>query len=152
MSRHSVYTDLFAMLSDMTTENGYSRTYTPVKSVDNDSATMDKTPFISLHFGVEEPVSEGVGMNEFRSLVPVVVTARVRVSHTYRNEIEYAEDVERSKVVADIKKRFASAYREVTHCIQVQDDSFQELEAREDSNKKTMYVKYTFSVIYKQTK
>jgi len=153
VSRATIYTDLFSMLSDMTTDNGYSRTYTPVKSVDNSSATMKKTPFISLHLGQEEAVTDGVGMKEFRALLPVIVTARVRTTHGFRNEIEYEEDIERSKVIEDIKKRFAYAHKEVSdNCVQVPDESWVELEAREDSNKKDMYVKYGFGIIYKQQK
>jgi len=153
MSRAQIYIDLFAMLDDMTTANGYSRTYTPVKSVDNDSATMQKTPFISLHFGLETPITEGVGMNEFRSMVPVIITARVKVNTRPRSVIEYNEDIERSKVVADIKTRFAYAYKEMTDsCVQIEDDTWQELDARDDSNKNTMYVKYGFGIIYKQPK
>jgi len=150
MSRATIYTELFALLSDMTTANGYSRDYTPVKSVDNDSATRQKTPFTSLHFGQEEPIFEGVGMNENRAMIPVEVTARVKVSHRYRNEIEYAEDIERSKVVSDIKKRFSLAHKEITGCVQI--EMLGEEEAREDSNKNMMYVKYNFAIMYKEQK
>jgi hypothetical protein len=153
MSRSQVYKDLFAMLSDMTVANGYSRDYNPVKSVDNSSAGIKQTPFISLHFGYEEPVTEGVGMMEFRSLVPVIITARVKVLQQTRGDIEYDEDVERSLVVEDIKKRFAYSYKEMTtSCVQVPDDSWTEEEPREDSNKHDMYVKYGFGIIYKQPK
>lgn len=153
MSRESVYIELFAHLSTMTTLNGYSRTYTPVKSVDNASATRKKTPYISLHFGEEEPVTEGVGMNEYRALVPVTVTARIKPTHRFRNEIEYEEDIQRSKCVKDIKKAFSplEIIRNATGCIQAPLESYQEEEARDDSNKNDMFVKYTFGIIYKET-
>lgn len=151
MGRAQIYKDLFAMLSDMTVANGYSRDYTAVKSVDNDSANMSKMPFVSLHFGVEEPVTEGVGMMEIRALIPVIVTARVKVPHKFGSEIEYAEDVVRSEVVEDIKKRFFRAYREMSDpCVQVADDGWQEEEPRSDSNKHAMYIKYGFGIMYKQ--
>lgn len=149
MSREQVYTDLFAMLSGMTLANGYSRTYTPVKSVDNDSATMKQTPFISLHFGTEAevPFGEGSSFEYYRAELPVEVTARVKVPHNTRSEIEYIEDVQRSQVVDDIKQRFSIVSGNVTGCFYFEAEG--EEEARLDSNKNDMYVKYIFTCRYK---
>jgi hypothetical protein len=155
MSRETAYLELFAMLDLMTVANGFSRDYTVVKSVDNSSATQKQTPYISLHFGVETPVTEGVGMFEYRALVPVTVTARIRTSsatHKDRREIEYAEDIERSKCIKDIKKNFTplAINNNTTVCIQAPYESYEEEDAREDSNKHDMFVKFTFGIIYKQ--
>ena len=154
MSRATIYQDLFSMLSDMTIANGYSRDYTPVKSVFNDSATMSQTPFISLHFGYETPVFDGVGMLESRASLPVQIVTRVKPMHQYRSEIEYAEDLLRSEVIDDIKKRFLLAQNEITDCVTL--EALNEIEPStlglNDSNKHDMYVAYEFELTYKQPK
>ena len=153
MSRAQVYQDLFAKLGNMTVANGYSRDYNVVKSVDNDSATMAQTPFVSLHFGTEEelPFGEGVSFEYYRAELPVYVTARVRTDetiHKTRSDIEYAEDIARSQVVEDIKKCFSTVQGDVSNCIYFQAEG--EEEARQDTNKYDMYVKYVFTMRYKQ--
>jgi len=151
MSRDSIYTDIYTMLSDMTVANGYNATYTPVKSVSNDSIKITDVPTISVHLGYETEVTEGRAVNQYRAEVPVIFTARVRTSHANRNEIEYAEDVARSKAISDIKRRFSNAHTEITDCT-----IFEPFEEREypikDSNKNTLFVQYVFMMTYKQAR
>lgn len=136
------------MLSDMTVANGYSRNYTPVPSVRNDSATMEETPYIGIDVGEEEELFEGVGINQYRAIVPITIVARARSSHKYPSEEELEVHLERAEVIEDIKKRFAKAYLEIDSCTQFEPIGQQE--AQEDSNKFCFFTEYTFGLTYKQ--
>ena len=96
----------------------------------------------------EVELEEGKSASQFRAEIPVIVVARINLDHDYRSEVEYEEDLERSKVVSDIKRRFGFATEEVANCIYM--EPFGEEEARTDSNKHKDFVRYVFTMRYKE--